>query len=457
MKRGIVMNVYEQYAVVMTADGAFLRAPVHGKPQIGEEIVFEEEYRETAERRRTIKSVYRYPGAAAIVLLLLLPMLLVMFRDAHPVVAYVSMDINPSIEIGVDSDNRVRELHALNKDGESIVKGLSYKGIAVEQVAASLLERAKESHYLDVADKDIVITSMLVDGGGDAGNDYEAMLSVKIRETLIARLTELAAESITANITALSIPAELRDEAAANGVSSGKMVVYLMAKDEGYDIKLEELKQQSIDKATASIGGVKKIVADAPDTSKSKLKELVEREKEEKSKKAKETSKASATPKPTAAGQSGGNTKPAASGNKQDANKDGGRKPADSKNGNGKPAVTDKSHSNNSADRDNGRGSQYDGSGKDKSDDDKDDKEDDSSSGSDRTNDRDRDRDPNNNDNDDRDEEDDDREDNRDDDGNDDSKNDRDDDDNRNGGNDGRGQGSDARGGSRSGQDRDKR
>jgi septum formation inhibitor MinC len=297
MKRGVVMSIHKQHAVVMTADGQFLRASIQGTPQIGEEITFEEEYKTS----RTFKPAYWYTSAAAIVLVLLLPLLMIVQRDVHPVVAYLSMDINPSVEMGVDGDGKVRELRALNKDGQQIIKDLVYKGVNVEIVAASILERAKGSHYLDTPDKDIVITSVLLDESAATKLDYEIILAEKVDQALQSLLAEFAAESVSANVTTLSIPNELREEADANGISSGKMAVYLMAKEEGYKLEIEQLKQQSIDKATEPLGGVKTIVDNAADTSKEKLKELVAREQKEKAKQQKDnkepnSAKPAATP-----------------------------------------------------------------------------------------------------------------------------------------------------------------
>ncbi|MGM0880212.1 MAG: anti-sigma factor domain-containing protein [Bacillota bacterium] len=284
MKRGVVMSIHKQHAVVMTADGQFLRASIQGTPQIGEEITFEEEYKTS----RTFKPSYWYTSAAAIVLVLLLPLLMIVQRDAHPVVAYLSMDINPSVEIGVDGNGKVRELRALNEDGQLIIEGLVYKGVNVETVATSILERAKVSHYLDTPDKDIFITSVLLDDNAAAKLDYESILAEKVDQALKSLLAELEAEAVSANVTTLSIPNELREEADANGISSGKMAVYLMVKEEGYKLEIEQLKQQSIDKVTEPLGGVKTIVDNAADTSKEKLKELVAREQKEKEKKQKD-------------------------------------------------------------------------------------------------------------------------------------------------------------------------
>lgn len=280
MKSGVVMSIHKHHAIVVTADGQFLRAPIQGKPQIGEEITFEEEQRKVY----SFKTPYWYVGAAAIVLILFLPILLFVQQADHSVVAYLSMDINPSIEIGVDDKEKVRELRALNDDGEQIIKDLKFKGVNVESIVGTILERAKVSHYLDTPNKDIFITSIMMGNSTGLNLDYESILAGKVDQTLRNLLDQLDGEAASAQVTTMAVPNEVREEADVNGISSGKMVVYLMAKDEGYEINLEQLKGQSIDKATDSIGGVKTIVEKATNLSKEKLKALVVKEKEEKAK-----------------------------------------------------------------------------------------------------------------------------------------------------------------------------
>lgn len=207
MKRGVVMSIQKQHVVVMTADGEFLQAPIQGTPQIGEEITFEA----IMKRPRAVKSIYRYSSAAAIFLLVFLPLLFYMQKDTNSVVAYVSMDINPSVELGVDENEKVRELRALNKSGDQIIKGLSYEGLNVEVVAATILERAEGSHFLDTPNKDIFITSTLIDSNSALKLNYEVNLTGKVDQTLRNLLSQLATEAASANITTLSIPNELRE------------------------------------------------------------------------------------------------------------------------------------------------------------------------------------------------------------------------------------------------------
>lgn len=345
MKRGVVMSIHKQHAVVMTADGQFLRAPILNVPQIGEEIVFEEEFKSV----RAFKPAYWYTGAAAVVLLLFLPLLLFVQQADSPVIAYLTMDINPSIEIGVDHNEKVRELHPLNDDGKLILENLNFRGIKVEKVIASILERANGSHYLDTPNKDIFVTSVMLGDNAGLQQDFESILAGKVDQTLRSLLASFSADSATAHVTTLAVPNELREEAEANGISAGKMALYLMAKDEGYQLELEKLKEQSINKVTDPIGGVKTIVGNASDTSKEKLKQLVIKEQTEKAKQQQNTGKSNpvkpnATPttnKPVKPGKSASSS-PAKS-EKPNGNKP---KPTTTPKTNNKPTVPNKSKDN---------------------------------------------------------------------------------------------------------------
>ncbi|MHA7964479.1 anti-sigma factor domain-containing protein [Paenibacillus sp. CAU 1782] len=297
MKRGVVMSIHSKHAVVMTRDGRFLKAPLRGNPQIGEEIAFEEELPSGEDRKRiafSLRGGYARYGAAAAVLCLLLSVVLVYaVSSARTVVAYVTIDINPSIEIGIDKSEKVRVLRALNSDGEIVIEGLKYRGMDIEAVAASILNIAGDTHYLDTPYKDIFITSMLVDGSSSAALDFEAVLARKLDHKLQEWLTEHGTPSDMVHITTLLAPEELRLAAEANGLSAGKMAVYLMAKSEGFQLGLDELRSQSIHDATESMGGVKNLVSSEPEVeTKQMLQELLQQEQSTAS------AKPSATPKP---------------------------------------------------------------------------------------------------------------------------------------------------------------
>lgn len=298
MKRGIVLSIENKKAVVMTADGQFISIPHQSHMRIGEETAIQAE---TAAPNRKPKKIYWYTGAAAAILLFFIPFFYLTTAEAHPVVAYVSLDINPSIELGVDKQQRVQELRGLNEDGLAIVSRLSYKGKPLDTVAASIMSTVAAEHYLDNPVKEIVIASLLLDDNKPV-KDLEKMVTAAVDQTVKETIKQIDAAT---NVTVLSVPTEVREEATANGVSSGKMAVYLLAKDEGYDIGLEQIKAQSLAEATQAAGGVKKIVEKG--ASKEKLKELAQKEKKSK-KQAAASPAADKDQTPTAGTTSGKNT-----------------------------------------------------------------------------------------------------------------------------------------------------
>jgi hypothetical protein len=284
MKRGIVMSIHENHAVVMTRDGQFLKAPLQGSPQLGHELLFEEEAGTPPARRRRFgrPTLTRYIGAAAAVMLLLTAYLVYSASQANAVVAYVTMDINPSIEIGIDDKEKVRELRAVNEAGSRLIQDIAYKGHELESVATVILEKASSAHYLDAPHKDILIASIWMNGSEEQIFELESMLAQSLNGELRNWLDahDKPADSVT--ITTLFLPAEMKTEADSAGISAGKMALYLMAKDEGYALELDSLKKQSIDKATESIGGVGQIVGDPQNPStKAKLQQLLKQEQSE--------------------------------------------------------------------------------------------------------------------------------------------------------------------------------
>ncbi|SFF10614.1 Anti-sigma factor N-terminus [Paenibacillus algorifonticola] len=271
MNRGVVMQIQKNRAIVLTADGRFINTALPRNVQVGDEIVIQQEERA---RRKRPKALLWRTGVAAAIVLLILPVLLYVQSGEHPVVAYFSMDINPSIEIGIDSREQVQELHAFNEAGKQLIAGVSYKNKSLALVTTAIMQKIAGMHYFDDKVQDIVVTSVVI--GGD-----DPQLDVLFSSKLNKALTEMVADGhmqAAVEIMTLSAPVELRDAAEAYGLSSGKMAVYLMAKDEGYDLELENFQQHSISMITEPLGGVKTIMKHADKSTKESLRSLLEAE-----------------------------------------------------------------------------------------------------------------------------------------------------------------------------------
>ncbi|AZN42940.1 anti-sigma factor domain-containing protein [Paenibacillus albus] len=258
MSRGIVMETSTKFVVVLMEDGEFRKVRTTRKPQVGEEFTFTEQRRLQNPRKLYSASA----GAAAILLLLIVPFLVNYWGNQHPVVAYLTMDVNPSIELGVTKDEKVEELRAINDDGADVTDGLAYKGLSLEEVTEAIMDRISAGPYLNSGEGDVIITSVLVDDK-KAAPDYENAVTTHMDAAVHKALEKTEkGRSLKVAVTTLSAPVEVRDEAKNDGLSAGKMAFYLMAKKKGYNISIHQLKTESIHQAAKPMGGVAAVVND---------------------------------------------------------------------------------------------------------------------------------------------------------------------------------------------------
>lgn len=242
MNRGIIVEIKSRHWIVMTPDGEFRKIRRASEAGLGDEVRLPDQ--SPVATRRTITLM---AAASVILLLLALPGLM---RSYSEVAVYLAIDFNPSLELGIDKHERVLELRSWNEDGAAMIQGMDYENIAVQDVLGQIVERARDGHYLTEDTPEIIVTSVRT------GTRPDTSL-----ETRVAGQVSLILESaLNLTVTVLSAPSELRDEAAEQGVTPGKMAVYLLAKHTNDPILLKELQQFSIHQAVAAHGGMESIV-----------------------------------------------------------------------------------------------------------------------------------------------------------------------------------------------------
>lgn len=139
--KGIVMELKRNKAIIMTADGEFLSV----KKPSPEIVIGEEITSETIEVKKP--GIIRYSVLAATLLLLLIPF--TYFKQAYATVAYVNVDINPSLEMGINKYNKVNTVVPLNSDAEKMLQSISLKGIDVNDAVEKVLTAAKDMGYIN--------------------------------------------------------------------------------------------------------------------------------------------------------------------------------------------------------------------------------------------------------------------------------------------------------------------
>ncbi|PGO97290.1 anti-sigma factor domain-containing protein [Bacillus cereus] len=160
MNKGIVMDIKKYSVVVLTPNGEFITCKRKGDSCIiGEEISFDEQ-----EQKASHFSIPSFLKPASILVACFLFAVLFFYNQPEEkVFAYVSVDINPSLEVSVTKDFRVIDLQACNDDGRRILKELKqWENKQLQEVIRTIIKQSQEDKYL-TNDKQVMLTAVAKD------------------------------------------------------------------------------------------------------------------------------------------------------------------------------------------------------------------------------------------------------------------------------------------------------
>lgn len=234
------------YVTVMTPQGEFLKIPwaKSNLPAIGSEIGFAKPI-----VSGTFFRTHSFSALAASVAIILMFMSLwnfVLIPQSQQVVAYVNVDINPSLELGINKKDKVIEVSGLNKDGEELIKNRELVGLPIKEALEKITVAAIEEDYLSAEKGNTVLITL---SSSDVLPDKAKELENEVKDIL-------RNNKITADANALNVPSEVHEQAKEENISTGKYVLYMEAVEQGLDISLDDLREESMKKAVEQAGGV---------------------------------------------------------------------------------------------------------------------------------------------------------------------------------------------------------
>ncbi|HHW37803.1 MAG TPA: anti-sigma factor domain-containing protein [Bacillales bacterium] len=230
MNQGIVMEIKSKKAIVLTKEGAFetviLKKGQH--VEIGSEIDIPVSKSYFNSNTKWISTIV----AAAAVLVLLFTQYPFLQNRNLAVAAYVGVDINPSIEVGVNEKLNVVEVIPINDDGKIIVDQITddYRNKPLSEFIDDTIELAKADGYL-TKNKEVLLTTTTIN------KDTQ----VKIEEKVNVIKKEIEQRGVV--VTSLKGDENTRKEAKDLGVSTGKYMIYKEAKE---NLTIEETKELSV-------------------------------------------------------------------------------------------------------------------------------------------------------------------------------------------------------------------
>ncbi|MBO9129742.1 anti-sigma factor domain-containing protein [Bacillus sp. 165] len=163
MNKGIILSKSVRSVIVLTPTGQYVTCKKKNKYEVGEEIAFADS--DIVAARLTFPSFLRmqYIAAAAACAIIWLTLSIYM---SHPekVMAYVAIDVNPSVEAAVDEKLHVLELKAYNKEGKQVVQEITkWKNKSLNQVVQDIVQQSKKDGYW-TEEEDVVLTVVVKDG-----------------------------------------------------------------------------------------------------------------------------------------------------------------------------------------------------------------------------------------------------------------------------------------------------
>jgi hypothetical protein len=218
MKKGIIMEIKSDILVMMTSEGEFLtgRKQPNQKYDIGEEIPFFPMRNEPASAKRFVKWNWKVSTALLTSIIVILTLFSSAFLQSNQAYAYVSVDINPSMELTLNEKQQVIKITPYNQDAKLLLEELDGWGnMDVSEVTEEIFFLCEEMGFLK-ENQNVLITSSFIEDSNDQRED-----------DLVAEINKFVQEFSTdhnMNITVKETSQEMREEASDKGMTAGSLL-----------------------------------------------------------------------------------------------------------------------------------------------------------------------------------------------------------------------------------------
>lgn len=231
-KRGVILELRKKKAIIFNDSGEYEKIDRIEGMFVGQVV----DYIEAGSKHKN-RITYAMSVAAVLIAVLLSYSVFKNFRNE--VFAYVTLDMNPSMEFSINDKNRVVDLKPLNVEAEKLTKGLSVKGKDISLALSSVMEQLTKLGYFDVESDNIIILSTSTSELWDEDDKRNIQIS-----EIVALLKEIIKDRTNnhAHIETISASPELRSLSIKSDMSVGRYALYTKALEEGKDISLQDAK-----------------------------------------------------------------------------------------------------------------------------------------------------------------------------------------------------------------------
>ncbi len=233
--RGLVVKVKNPHYIILTNDGTYHKVPLSGNPSVN--VGAQEEFSTAGRPFFHFRYLKQAALAASLLIMVLAFGFYNMFIGAEAA-AYISLDINPSIELEIDDDLKVTGINLLNPDAVKLMAKISLKGSSLSTAVELMMSRALQEGYLKPGEKNLILSTITPNGNSKGNIDLDSLAAYLEKP--------VANEAVDIEIVIASTDKALRDEAAKQGLSTGKLLVYKDALQSGEKLTIYQVKQTSL-------------------------------------------------------------------------------------------------------------------------------------------------------------------------------------------------------------------
>ncbi|MED3758165.1 anti-sigma factor domain-containing protein [Peribacillus frigoritolerans] len=213
MKKGVILSVNKRFVTLLTPEGEFLKTKRQEREyEVGEEITFSPAKQKFTLAFSNIHSSFKKTAVLSIASTFLILFSILPSYFSGPVSAYMTIDVNPSIELELDDDLEVLKLTGLNEDGKLVIGQLKdWKGKDIKAVTNRIVETTKQLGYLK-GNKQIVVSTTLMEKNKELDKNLKKEIK-EISEQDNVSKTKMKVIQATKND---------RKQAREQGISTGK-------------------------------------------------------------------------------------------------------------------------------------------------------------------------------------------------------------------------------------------
>ncbi|MFF2286867.1 anti-sigma factor domain-containing protein [Peribacillus butanolivorans] len=215
MKKGVILSINKRFVTLLTPEGEFLKTKRQERTyEVGEEITFSPVKPKVTLSFSSFHLSFKKKAVLSVAAALLILFSILPSYSSEHVSAYMTIDVNPSIELELNDHLEVLKLTGLNEDGKLVIDQLTnWKGKEIKTVTNRIVETTKQLGYLK-GNKQIVVSTTLLDK------------DKKLDKNLKEEIKEISKQGNVSQTKMKVIQATKTDrkQARKQGVSTGKYV-----------------------------------------------------------------------------------------------------------------------------------------------------------------------------------------------------------------------------------------